>query len=845
MFNWYVPLRGFDMTMAEDVYPYLNPDYDPKKDVGPVIKHADGRVSLSNKDVIAQIAALATKSINNSLQNRYVNQRFLNFIHNYYDVDGKDRLVTEVKHWIVQTVDPQTGAKNWQESFPDLTKKDANGNDVPVTDPAEVEQIVNDWQADMEKRRAKGEAHIVNERNTIPYKFMRRSNRSQHIVVAYQNGQKHVLIVNGNPRAAEAINGYLRPVSGNNIFNKIVRGVSQCVTTFKPTFVARNMARDAWFAGANNFINEGADYWRRYVGNYTKIATGGLAKGMSIGSLFYRYKHNSLNPNNADDMYFKEFMENGGETGWAGMEDIKRWQAKITANVKMGFKQSVKTKDAGNIAQASADKLLTVIKAFPQALIFANEHAENLARFATYMTSRKLGRSITRSIADAKEVSVNFNRKGAGKKSIDFHTGKDKNGVSQNTIIAARSAQWLRGNIMFYNAGMQGLNTFIKNYRYHPIKSTVVTGLFFALGGYIVPKINQVLQDWLGNDDDDDETKNIADPYSELPEYIRRQNLCLYTGKGNFLTIPLPIELRAIYGIGDLAASYTNHPELQNGENPVLDIATQLSQIFPVDFLGENNSAVMALVPIYIKPFTEAGLPTALFGGKENGLTEGINTRWNGLPIRRERTDWNEDTPKWQRAYTSTSDQMVGIAKWLDRKTNKYDDENVKGWIDIDPAAVQHIFSSYLGGISSTAFNLAALVKEIEAQNSAWDALKTVGTSQNTPVLQALHYKPTESNRYYRTRSKWFAYKDKADKFNTDMKQLAKHRENWWEYAKTKSKTFERDEKIAQDMEDAMKDYKDYTEQIKNTSDLGQKNAYTYQRDTLMYNTVEKLDKLK
>lgn len=45
------------------------------------------------------------------------------------------------------------------------------------------------------------------------------------------------------------------------------------------------------------------------------------------------------------------------------------------------------------------------------------------ARFAAFVTSRNAGRTIDRSIWDAKEISVNFNKKGAGDKFLGL---KDK-----------------------------------------------------------------------------------------------------------------------------------------------------------------------------------------------------------------------------------------------------------------------------------------------------------------------------------------------------------------------------------------------------------------------------------
>lgn len=54
-----------------------------------------------------------------------------------------------------------------------------------------------------------------------------------------------------------------------------------------------------------------------------------------------------------------------------------------------------------------------------------NEGIENNARFATFRASRHYaGRTKARSAYDAKEITVNFNRKGAGGKTAGFKSDK-------------------------------------------------------------------------------------------------------------------------------------------------------------------------------------------------------------------------------------------------------------------------------------------------------------------------------------------------------------------------------------------------------------------------------------
>jgi hypothetical protein len=818
MFDWYVPLRGFDETKAEDVYAYFNEPYNPKDYAGPTIKSAKGRLSRADYHVFAHIGSMTSGTIAHAEHNRMVNQRFLNFIRHNYKVDGKNRLVTELKHWVVKTGTDNNGNPIWEEAFPKIGIDD-NGNPIDKTYTAdEVADIVSDFNADMEAKKAKGLAKVVNEKDKIPYKTIHPKNKSQHIVEAYEDGVKHILVVNGNPRAAQAINGQLNPKANDNralhLMQSLTQKMSQLVTTYSPDFVVRNTFRDAFFAAANNYINEGPNYWRRYAGNYTKIIFSGigLGKNTSAGSLFYRYRHNSLNPNNKDDMYFKEYMENGGETGWVMNKNVEQWQRTLTKELR----------------SKSSNAIHTAFNALPDLIEFANEHAENLARFATYMTSRKMGRSITRSIRDAKEVSVNFNRKGSGSKAATFKTPK---GGELNALFAGSSAQSLRTMFMFYNAGVQGMDTTFKNLRDHPVRTSTAALTFAVLGGFIIPAINAALID---HDKDNDE----KDPYAELPEYTRRQNICLYVGKGSFATIPLPIELRAMYGIGDMIASHTTMPALDNGKPVALDAAEELSQALPLDFMGDNyGSPVMSLIPSSVKPFFEAGLPADIIGN--NGLSQGVNKKFSGIPIRRDLSEWNENTPAWQRAYSSTSNAYINFAKWLDKATSDVHSENAKGSVDIDPAQLEHYVASFTGGMGTTANNIGALVHEIAKSGSAKDIL----TSSHTPMLHTLHYTPTEQNRYYRTRSKWFQYKEEADNFAQDLKAL---KTDGYANPLARAKEISQKESLKAEratiMNNAVKQYNMINKAIKNVDDPQIDTMLRMRLDQIMQNTVDALD---
>lgn len=105
-------------------------------------------------------------------------------------------------------------------------------------------------------------------------------------------------------------------------------------------------------------------------------------------------------------------MDNGGATGYTFVETQKEY-AKDLAN-------KLEKLSDGNIGKLPPKELVsTVFECFE----FMGNVAELVNRYAAYKTSREHGRSIDRSINDAKEVSVNFNKKGAGKKT------KSDNGI--------------------------------------------------------------------------------------------------------------------------------------------------------------------------------------------------------------------------------------------------------------------------------------------------------------------------------------------------------------------------------------------------------------------------------
>lgn len=805
MFEWYVPLRGYEEKSAEDVYDYLEENGSGRKWAGPVLANAKGRESLADVDVFATLGAMSSSAINRALRNQ-MKQAFARFVRNHYnDVDADKRLVTELPYlW----AEKQTTAGNeeWVEKFPDIPEG-ASADDIA--------DILDRYNQDMQMLESQGLAKRVRQSANIPFRPAKAENKAQHIVDVWINGEKHPFVINGNPRAAQAINGQLKGERKGNLLwlSDLSHFMAKMNTSYSPDFIMRNTERDLFFSAANIAVKENFEYWKNWAKNYA-VATGRVAAGVPgmETNLFNRYRNDNLDMSNPTDRYFKEFMENGGETGFVEQKNLDKWK-KI---VKEGVKKDSKAEEIGK----------KIVNALPDVIEAMNERAENLARFATYMTSRQMGRTITRSVSDAKEVSVNFNRKGSGSKVVGMNKGEShrpKWVTSANDYLAGWSAQNLQDYLMFYNAGVQGINNMTKSVVNNPVKGAAAMAAF-ALAGMIMPRLNQFLYE----EDDDKSGKEPENPYAELPEYVRRNNLCIYGNNGSFLTVALPIELRAFYGLGDMAASYISNPELRSTRNAGVDILAQLSQIMPVNFLEGGDFSLWNLSPSGAAPLLEAAR----------------NENWLGQPIERGETPWNVYDPRWTRAFKNVSDVYVGASKKLNAATNPYNDENIKGWADgaiTDPALVEHVVNGYFGGVGSTVNRVAQLAKHA-GEMSPKDAI----TSNWMPIVRTQHFTPDERTRYARTRNKWYYYKEEAEKTDKVIKALKKRGEaDPLSFMQAVSEEEGRKGTRSEIMKAAEKQYNHIKKIMDAETDLQQKNLYQLQMDQIMEQTVKELDKIR
>lgn len=824
MFNWYVPLRKYDEATAEDVYGYITEVGDPKSYIGSTIMRARGHKYLSETNVLAQIGAMGNRAIKNGGMNA-IRQAFARFARN----NSNNNLITETSVWYEK--DPMTGIV--YERYPDIPE-DATAD--------EINQIVSDFNKDMKAKALQNLASKVYRRGNIGYKFQRAENKSQHIVEVKIAGRTHAFIINGNPRAAQALNGLLEHKNDSlagRVTAKISRAMAQLCTSFNPEFVMRNMIKDFEFASTNLLAKEGFAYTKRFEKYYAKV---GLIEGIRNSKLkdfgdtggfglFAKYRNGTLDTSDRVQKYFKEFMENGGETGWVQIMNMKDWTDRYKMHIKG---ERNKTQKVGKGFYDAIFKNLENV----------NEIAENLARFATYCASRDSNRSVIRSIYDAKEVSTNFNRHGSGNAVYSFKNGEMGTGKTARRNIYGFSAAWFRNGSMFFNAGIQSTNLLIKNFK----NNKAGTIGYIASAPFISGMAMALLNNFFISNEDEKDRKGVKDPYAELPDYIRRNNLCVYIGGGEFVTIPLAIEERAFYGLGDFAAgmtfsknissqkmpNLTENKDIDKYLNPLMDAVGCMSQLVPVaDYLGNSSfgkhpaqETIKAVAPSPTAPFLEWV----------------YNSDWKGAPIQRD-DKYDENQPSWMLAYKGTPEWMINMNKKANAWSNDVatGNEDMKGNDFLDavtnPSALHHFYGSYLGGAATFVERVGGLVKNGKDTET-----------KDIPFLRSLLYTPSEQSSLQRTKSKWYNYKDEMEKMIANVDRLKsknvpieKRISNYSDYYRFQNSKDAAKVRVIELTEKQMKQWKKLRDKSSDTESI---NFANQNIDRIMMEAVDELDKL-
>ena len=635
MFEFYVPLRGFVDTTAEDTYSYYVSGQQSK--FANPLQGAKGRKTQAETP-LGWIGSMAESAI--QMDNKNTAKLALY----YFAVNRPNNDILKITPtWYEWTGEMDSdGKKIFEPVYPTF-----NG---PQSGPAMQAQM-DAFESMMEQQAQAGNAYKGKQRIDLKEAVIRAPKSTpEHIVTVKVAGEDYSIIINANPRAAQAINGMLNIDKGDNPLYRAARAIlrfqASIKTSLAPLFWITNFMRDVSFAFINTSIRNDVGYTKEFANNYPHA--------FRVFSYVHKNRKSALG-NTKYEKYYTEFAENGGITGYTS----------LTNNTE--YDQMMKT----YAKNARAGKFIKGIKGALEVYQDLGESFEQVSRFAAYITARESGKDISESIYEAKEVAINFNRKGSGKAITWEESGKMRRKSGKPLTDAERIffvtlgglSPVARSLFMFFNAGMQGVRMIAKLAHEHPGKSAAWAGIVFTMG-----LINAIMHAMMEDDDE----------YLDMPDYVRRTNILI--GKnGTYFKWSLPHEVRPFYAMADIFVQHAM------GRKPNKNIAAELAETFgewmPINPFKDGLNAFM---PDIIRPFVEI----------KN------NKDFTGSPIYREyrwlTEEQQKNMPAYEKGFDSTSKVLVDISEILNDVSGG--DQTDAGFININPAVVEHLAQEYGGG---------------------------------------------------------------------------------------------------------------------------------------------------
>ena len=632
MYSHYIPLRGWDGTTADQVWDYIGGG---KGAFNQTLKKAHGRTSIAD-DPIAYIENMAESGILLNNKN-WVKQHLMLLAQNH-----PTSLLTLSKAWYVKSVD-DNGNEEWIPATPQITSQ---------MDSNQVKAAIDAFEKKMEKMAQTGDATQKRDGLNIAYP-QTHSEEREHEVRVMKDGEEYVIYVNGDPQLAQAMNNTrahrVREIQSGKLDRAAAwlgRKMAAAYTSLSPLFIPSNYFRDLTMTLASTAIRED--------GRYNYLLRKNLATSWNLGFMLrdyqngkLRYKVNNGNATPKEQMFY-DFIMNGGETGFVSSLDVE--------DLKKKFKNDLKDLDRWKTNPVKVGHTIM------DGIEFLNRAIEDSNRFAVYMTSIQYGRSIDEAVNDAKDVTLNFNRKGTGE----------------------YGWQMIRNLYLFINPAVQSLQTLGALVKHHPFKFTAVTASWLA-SGVLVPIVNAAMMSMLGGDDD-------KDKYWQFTKWDRRNNLIMWVPfTHEYVKIPLAQEFRAFYGVGDMIASKMMGGELaeESWSQYAEDLLGQVVDMLPLDPTGYDGNIAVSLMPNAIRPVFELA----------------FNVDFTGKPLFKD-TEYNKYDPNFTKAYVGTPDWLVRASRMVNSIGNDYPDvqqNSIDAFGDPrynlnNPAVVDHVLSSYFGG---------------------------------------------------------------------------------------------------------------------------------------------------
>jgi hypothetical protein len=432
---------------------------------------------------------------------------------------------------------------------------------------------------------------------------------------------------------------------------KITRYFASINTQYNPIFGAVNLVRDVQGAMINLGGTPLADQRLRIAKDTTKALAGIYSD--------IRKTRKGGQATSAWSQLWEEFQEVGGKTGFRQMFSTSTERADKLREVldPNGWMQTRLGRflTANGALSVPAGKTYEGARVLFDWLSDYNEAMENGVRLAAYKAAKDKGLSNQEAASLAKNLTVNFNRKG-------------QVGLQMGAVYA------------FFNAAMQGTARMgqalltMENGNIRTLRLNR-TGKQVVYGGLILGAVQALALAMAGFDEEDP------------PEFMRDRNLIIPTGGKTYISIPMPLGYHVIPSMARQMTEFA----LSGFEKPAERVVSMFA-LFADAFnpIGNAGMSMQTIAPTVLDPLV--------------ALTE--NKDWSGRPIAR--TSMNPATP----GPSLYKDTASTVGKLISEGINTITggNEYVAGALSPTPDQIDYLIGQIFGGVGREASKIEQTV---------------------------------------------------------------------------------------------------------------------------------------
>jgi hypothetical protein len=375
---------------------------------------------------------------------------------------------------------------------------------------------------------------------TVRYKINPLERYKDHVFPVRVNGKDRYIFFNQNdPRAKRMVEAMknldteqLGVVLG--FFGKLTRWFSAVNTQYNPVFGGINLLRDVQGAAINLSST-------KLAGEQAKVLAGVMPSMKTIFKTLRAEKDGKPVPQTDDAKLWEDFKTEGGQTLYRDSLTRKAEEKQLIDHELERMKRGSLRKLMSGTAQLLSD---------------FNDTIENAVRLSAYKVALEKGLSKEQAASIAKNLTVNFDRKG-------------QLGSRINALYA------------FFNAAVQGSARL-----YETMKGPAGRKIF--AGGVALGTIQAIALAAAGFDED------------EPPEFIKERNLIIPFGDKQYAMIPMPLGLHFFPNIGRIIAEWAINDFKKPGEHIANLFGTAMDAFNP---LGSTGLSMQTLAPSVTDPF--------------------------------------------------------------------------------------------------------------------------------------------------------------------------------------------------------------------------------------------------